>query len=247
MKPGCFFMKSASSCQVLRKVSSSALSSVNTFTSTTGPVSIAIWRSIGKSGSRGRSSGMMVSIRIGCIMSIWYDKAYQVDIMMSSKKYGDNMNKTRRPPAAEALSNIMLDLFRLNSLLLTAGDRLVAPLGLTSARWQILGAIATAERLEPVAWLARNLGANRQNVQRIVNDLHGEGLVAFETNPHHRRAQLVVLTDKGKQTFDAAMRMQGPWVNSLSDGLSVKHIQAVHRLIIALRRKLESNAEERQL
>jgi DNA-binding MarR family transcriptional regulator len=79
-------------------------------------------------------------------------------------------------------------------------------LGLTSARWQILGAIVAAERPQPVAWLARNLGANRQNVQRIINDLHKEGLVAFEPHPHHRRAQLVVLTDKGRQRFDAAMR-----------------------------------------
>src|SRR6516225_7884018 len=111
------------------------------------------------------------------------------------------MNRTRRTPAGDALTDLMLDLFRLNSLLLTSGDRLVARLGLTSARWQILGAILTADRPQPVAWLARNLGANRQNVQRIVNDLHEEGLVAFEVNPHHRRAQLVLLTEKGKRAF----------------------------------------------
>ena len=150
------------------------------------------------------------------------------------------MHEARRTPAGEALSNLMLDLFRLNNLVLTAGDRLVAPLGLTSARWQILGAILAAERRQPVAWLARDLGANRQNVQRIVNDLEKDGLVAFETNPHHRRAQLVVLTDKGKQTFDAAMRLQAPWANSLSEGLVVKDIQTVHRVTIALRKKLES-------
>lgn len=137
----------------------------------------------------------------------------------------------------------MLDLFRLNSLVLTAGDRLVAPLGLTSARWQILGAIVHAERAQPVAWLARDLGANRQNVQRIVNDLHAEGLLAFEANPHHRRAQLVVLTDKGRRTFDAAMALQAPWINDLSEGLSVKDLQTVHRLVAALRKKLESNGE----
>jgi len=150
------------------------------------------------------------------------------------------MNRTRRTPAGDALTDLMLDLFRLNSLLLTSGDRLVARLGLTSARWQILGAIVTADRPQPVAWLARNLGANRQNVQRIVNDLHREGLVGFGVNPHHRRAQLVVLTDKGKQTFDAAMRLQAPWANSLSEGLVVKDIQTVHRVTIALRKKLES-------
>ncbi|UWU87637.1 MarR family transcriptional regulator [Bradyrhizobium yuanmingense] len=153
------------------------------------------------------------------------------------------MRKSQRTPSGDALTNLMLDLFRLNSLLLTAGDRLVAPLGLTSARWQILGAIVQAERPQPVAWLARDLGGNRQNVQRIVNDLHAEGLVAFEANPHHRRAQLVVLTDKGRRAFDAAMALQMPWVNSLSEGLAVKDLQRVHRIVAALRNKLESDAE----
>src|ERR1700739_4470926 len=102
------------------------------------------------------------------------------------------MLKIRRTPSGDALSNLMLDLFRLNSLLLTAGDRLVAGLGLTSARWQILGAIVQAERPQPVAWLARDLGANRQNVRRVINDLHRDGLVAFETHPPHPRGPSVL-------------------------------------------------------
>jgi DNA-binding MarR family transcriptional regulator len=154
------------------------------------------------------------------------------------------MTKTKRTPAGTALTHLILDLFRVNSLILTAGDRLVARLGLTSARWQILGAIVAAERAQPVAWLARDMGANRQNVQRIINDLHKEGLVGFEANPHHRRAQLVTLTEKGKQTFDAAMRLQAPWITSLSEGLSVKDIQTMHRVILALRQKLEGNELE---
>src|SRR5215475_5899947 len=151
------------------------------------------------------------------------------------------MRNTKRTPSGAAVTGLVLDLFRLNNLLLTAGDRLVEGLGLTSARWQILGAIIAAERPQPVAWLARDLGANRQNVQRIVNDLNKEGFVTFETNPHHRRAQLVVLTEKGEQTFDAAMRLQAPWINSLSDGLALKDVQAVRRVVMNLRQRLESN------
>jgi len=153
------------------------------------------------------------------------------------------MPQTKRTPAGEALSDLILDLFRLNSLLFTAGDRMVAGLGLTSARWQILGAIVTAERPQPVAWLARDLGAARQNVQRIVNDLQRDGLVTFETNPHHRRAQLVVLTEKGQQSFDAAMRLQLPWVNGLSDGLSMKDLESTSRVVSTLRSRLESGQE----
>jgi DNA-binding MarR family transcriptional regulator len=160
--------------------------------------------------------------------------------------YRGHMKTMKRTPAGEALTNLMLDLFRLNSLILTAGDRLVSQLGLTSARWQILGAIVAAERPQPVAWLARDLGANRQNVQRIVNDLHKEGFVTFETNPHHRRAQLIALTEKGRQTFDAAMRLQAPWINHLSEGLPVADAETVHRVISALRIKLEASGESEE-
>ncbi|RWO64924.1 MAG: MarR family transcriptional regulator [Mesorhizobium sp.] len=153
------------------------------------------------------------------------------------------MPDAKRTPAGNALTDLILDLFRLNSRMLTSGDRLVADLGLTSARWQVLGAVVTAERPQPVAWLARDLGASRQNVQRIVNDLHREGLVAFEANPHHQRAQLVVLTDKGRQTFDAAMHLQAPWIENLADGLLVEDINNTHRVMTALRKKLEGNDE----
>jgi DNA-binding MarR family transcriptional regulator len=95
----------------------------------------------------------------------------------------------------------------------------------------------------PIAWIARDLGANRQNVQRIINDLHTDGLVILEPNPHHRRAQLVVLTDKGKQAFESAMQLQAPWIDGLSEGLAVKELKTVHRVITALRKKLDGNAE----
>jgi DNA-binding MarR family transcriptional regulator len=157
------------------------------------------------------------------------------------------MRKIKRTPAGETLTGFILDFFRLNSRLLAAGDRLVAELGLTSARWQILGAITAAEQPQPVAWIARDLSANRQNVQRIVNDLEGEGLVRFEANPHHRRAQLVVLTDKGRQAFDAAMALQAAWVDRLSDGLSVKDIQAAHGVMTKLRKNLEDMTEPENL
>lgn len=136
------------------------------------------------------------------------------------------------------MTDLVLDLFTLSNQLLSAGDRLVAPLGLTSARWQILGAIVAADYPQPVAWLARNLGAHRQNVQRIVNDLAKEGLVAFEANPHHRKAQLVVLTKKGRKTFDEAMRLQAPWSDGLAEGLSIKDLKTAHRVILALRQNL---------
>ena len=150
--------------------------------------------------------------------------------------------------AGETVTALILDVFRLNGRLLLAGDRLVAELGLTSARWQILGAIAHAERPEPVAWHARTMGVHRQGVQRIVNEMEKEGIVEFQPNPHHKRAHLVLLTAKGQRLFEAALARQIPWANELSKGLSPDDIATAQEVIDLLRSRLQepsSSQDER--
>src|SRR5271168_5276835 len=150
----------------------------------------------------------------------------------------------KHTPAGLAVTELILEVFRLNGRLLVAGDRLVSRLGLTSARWQVLGAVALADRPEPVAWLARSMGLNRQGVQRIVNELVAEGYVALAPNPHHRRASLVVLTAKGRTAFAAVDRLQTPWVNALATGLRVEDIAAAKEIIAKLRTRLEDVVSE---
>ena len=106
------------------------------------------------------------------------------------------------------LTELIIEIFRLNGRLLAAGDALVADLGLTSARWQVLGPIAQSPVPLPVAHIARNMGLTRQAVQRLANELEGDGLVRFAPNPHHQRAKLVLLTARGKSAYDAAMKRQ---------------------------------------
>ena len=149
------------------------------------------------------------------------------------------MNERRRTPSGEALTDLVLTVFRLNGRLLSAGDRLVADLGLTSARWQVLGAIALSPNLQPVAWLARNMGLNRQGVQRIVNEMRDDGLVELRPNPHHRRAHLVALTKRGEDAFAAASRLQAPWVNALAKGIGADDLAKTHRLLATLCERLD--------
>jgi DNA-binding MarR family transcriptional regulator len=156
------------------------------------------------------------------------------------------MSEYKHTPAGRALTGLILELFRLNNRLLAAGDRLVAGIGLTSGRWKVMGTITAAERPQSVAWLARDMGGNRQNVQRIVNDLVNEGLLEYRSNPHHRRAQLVVLTAAGKQAFDDAMRLQVPWINALSDGLTDAEIEMTRKVMTALSGKLEGDGGPEQ-
>ena len=144
-----------------------------------------------------------------------------------------------RTPSGEAVSKLILAVFRLNGRLLAAGDRLVEQFGLTSARWQVLGAIALCTNPEPVARLARTMGLNRQGVQRIVGDLIAEGFVELRDNPHHRSAKLVIMTKKGRKAYDAALHAQAPWVNALAEGLSAREIQAAQKVLLALKSRLE--------
>lgn len=146
----------------------------------------------------------------------------------------------QRTENGEAVTALILDVFRLNGRLLLAGDRLVSELGLTSARWQILGAIAYADRPESVAWHARTMGVHRQGVQRIVNELKREGIVELETNPHHKRAHLVVMTQKGKELYESALNRQIPWVNALSKDLSSEDIAAAQKVIDHLKTHLDA-------
>ena len=149
------------------------------------------------------------------------------------------MRSKRHTQAGQALTGLILSIFRLNGRLLLAGDRLVAGLDLSSARWQVLGAIALAEQPQPVAWLARNMGLNRQGVQRIVNEMRDDGLLEIQPNPHHRRAHLVVLTKRGKEAFEAAARLQVPWVNGLAEGVSLKDLATTQRVVAELCERLE--------
>lgn len=155
------------------------------------------------------------------------------------------MRKTTRSRIGDALTDLILDVFRLNGRLLVEGDRLVAAIGLTSARWQVLGAVAYAEHPQPVAWLARSMGLNRQGVQRIVNELENDGLLELAENPHHRRAHLVLLTGAGKAAFEQADRLQGPWVNKLAEGLSAKEIENARQVLVTIRDRLEEASAAR--
>ncbi|MBZ0139491.1 MAG: MarR family transcriptional regulator [Pseudorhodoplanes sp.] len=146
--------------------------------------------------------------------------------------------------ANDAISEFVLETFRLNGRLLAAGDALVAELDLTSARWQVLGAIALSAVPLPVAHIARNMGLTRQAVQRLANEMERDGLVRFGSNPHHQRAKLVLLTPRGRAAYDAAMKRQGPWARGLASGLSLKQIKATTETLRVIRERLGDHPEQ---
>jgi DNA-binding MarR family transcriptional regulator len=118
-----------------------------------------------------------------------------------------------RTRAGDALSGLAVQIMRLNGLLLAAGDALSEPAGQTSARWRVLAAVE-AQPLA-VAQIARNWGLARQSVQRVADVLVGEGLAAYQPNPNHLRAQLLVLTPPGRSALHTIQAAQRAWANAL--------------------------------
>lgn len=143
-------------------------------------------------------------------------------------------------PAGSTFTDLVLEVFRLNGRLLAAGDRLTKPLGLTSARWQVLGGIEDQAR--SVAQIARRMGLARQNVQRLADVLEKEGMVAYAPNPDHRRAKLVCLTERGKKAFAELGHRQAVWANRIAS--CVRHSEM--KLALEVLRKLRSAVESRQ-
>jgi len=142
--------------------------------------------------------------------------------------------------AQSAITDLVLETFRLNGRLLASGDALVADLGLTSARWQVLGAAALSPVPLSVAQIARNMGLTRQAVQRLANEMEADGLLRFAPNPHHQRAKLVVLTATGKSAFAAAMKRQAAWASELGAGLDERRIATATATLRGMRQRLEN-------
>lgn len=151
------------------------------------------------------------------------------------------MVKRERTPTGEAATELILSTFRANGLLLNAGDLLSAEEGLTSARWQVLGAIALAERPLTVPQIARRMGLTRQSVHATVNRLVHDGLLELGPNEDHRRSALVGLTKQGVAKYETIDARQLTWINRLARGISPSDIETAVKVLDELSRRLDGD------
>ena len=136
--------------------------------------------------------------------------------------------------SVDVLTEIILSIFRLNAQLLEQGDKLVQPLRLTSARWQVLGAIAMAGEPQTAPQIALAMGVTRQGVQKQLNLAVTELLIESHPNPRHQRSPLYLLSAEGQAGYDAAMSLQRVWAKSLGQGLTQSELQSAQLRISAI-------------
>jgi DNA-binding MarR family transcriptional regulator len=114
------------------------------------------------------------------------------------------------PSQLPVVRQLVIKTFETNGLLVETGNHLVRDAGLTTAWWQVLGALGYSPSPLPVAHIARNMGITRQAVQRVVDLLAERGLVELKPNPHHQRAKLVALTPAGHTALSSAETAAAP-------------------------------------
>jgi DNA-binding MarR family transcriptional regulator len=154
--------------------------------------------------------------------------------------------RTNRTTEGDAATDVVLRTFRANGTFLAAGDRLAASEGLTAARWQVIGAVALAQRALTVPQIARRMGLTRQSVQASVNRLLAEGLLEADGNPDHRRSPLIRLTDRGRDTYVRLQSRQARWINELSAGLDVSELATTARVLEELNRRLDAQGRDEE-
>lgn len=144
----------------------------------------------------------------------------------------------------QALSDLSLEVFRLTARLNALGEKLARRAGLSNARWQLLGAIATASQAESVAATARRMGLQRQSVQRTADNLEAQGLIAYLPNPNHQRAKLVTLTPAGNKALSKMQELRDEWAEDIKHQLEPDKLLQARQTLTGLRDILDDNMNE---
>ncbi|WP_233168459.1 MarR family winged helix-turn-helix transcriptional regulator [Xylophilus sp. ASV27] len=132
------------------------------------------------------------------------------------------------------MTNIILTVFRLNGALASWGDAFGSTEGLTSARWQMLGALALAGQPQTAPQVATRMGLTRQGAQKQLNLLAADGLVESHPNPRHQRSPLFVLTRQGQQAYASVDERWRAHAQRVAVAFSPADLDAVGEVLTAL-------------
>jgi DNA-binding MarR family transcriptional regulator len=143
-------------------------------------------------------------------------------------------------PAAKAWTELVLTMLRLNSAIVSEGDRMTKDLRLSASRWQIIAQVVHGDEALTVSQIARNMGLQRQTVQLQVDAMAHDGLVVFAENPRHRRSKLVQTSAAGRAAYREVSRRQVGWANRAARGLSAKAIGQANATLTVLLERLQA-------
>ena len=122
------------------------------------------------------------------------------------------------------ITNISLNIFKLNGMFLEWGNKFSEQHGLTSARWQVLGAIYLAQQPLTIPQISEAMGISRQGVLKQINLLEKEALVVSKANPNHKKSPLYALTEQGEVIYQAVEKRWNKFAKELAKHFSEEEL-----------------------
>lgn len=147
-----------------------------------------------------------------------------------------------RSAAGDAFTMLVVEVAQLGAEFTARGEGFAKLGAQTLARWVILDAV-DGEPLT-VAEIARRRGMARQGVQRVADVLEREGLAAYESNPHHRRAKLLRATLAGRAVLEPITKAQIAWANSVGERIGEDAIAQARATLDRIRAALETPRQD---
>lgn len=134
--------------------------------------------------------------------------------------------------------------FILHNQIMRVSDRLVAPLGLTSSRWLLLGALEKYQSPPTLSELSQDGLLTLQNVSRMVAAMEREGLVERFSQPGRGRSVFVRILPAGHDMLEAAEQAARRFSVGFLQGMDEQSVGKGERLLETLIGNLESFERE---
>jgi DNA-binding MarR family transcriptional regulator len=110
---------------------------------------------------------------------------------------------------------------------------------LSAADRAVMEFLYPTEKLS-VPSLAGKYRVSRQHVQVTVNRLRSIGLVRAEANPHHKRSQLIRLSELGRETFAEIRQNESIIIHNLFAELEEQDVEVTRLVLKSLLARCES-------
>lgn len=135
----------------------------------------------------------------------------------------------------DQLTQLVLEIFKTNGQLVRWGDDFTSEFGISSAKWQVLGAIAMTDQPLSSPQIAYEMGISRQGAQKQLNALMAEELIEPITNPHNKRSPLYRPTEGGQIMFDQINQKWMAHTQNLSNKLQDYDLEQAIQLLQTIR------------
>ncbi|SOE06300.1 DNA-binding transcriptional regulator, MarR family [Variovorax sp. YR752] len=139
----------------------------------------------------------------------------------------------RRTESGEALTDLILTIFKSNVDLVDAAPLIARDPSMTAMRWQILNALKAEDKT--AAQLGREMGISRQGALLSVQSLEDQGYVSLNDNAEDQRTKNVALTSAGLEKLNEVNSYQSAWVNQLATHFDKKQLDIAVDVVGKLR------------